>query len=350
MLRMRQVRQKLPVAFALPSVMKPLVKEMLANKCLSMPILSYPATQLRGCSVLELVTSSDKQAEGIKAVLDRCTMSVALNIMDLSIEAEAFGAQIKLEKSEIPTVTHGILNNLSQAASVSVPEIGKGRGQVYIDALIKAKRLTDKPIFCGVIGPYSLAGRLYDMTELMIACYDQPENVEILLEKCASFIAAYIAALKKAGASGVIMAEPAAGLLSPALCQQFSSKYVKTIIKDTQDKNFVFVYHNCGNVIPLLGGILELGADIYHFGNAVDMAQVLERAPSDKVIAGNLNPIDFCMENKQTVYQNTLKLLEQCAHYNNYLISSGCDIPPNSNWDAIDGYFQAIQDFYQDKK
>ena len=63
-----------------------------------------------------------------------------------------------------------------------MPEIGAGRTQIYLDGVKKAKALiTDIPVFCGVIGPYSLAGRLYDMTELMMSCYDQPETMHALV-------------------------------------------------------------------------------------------------------------------------------------------------------------------------
>ena len=46
-----------------------------------------------------------------------------------------------------------------------------------------------------------------------------------------NFIIEYIKAYKAVGAHGVIMAEPLAGILSPQLCQEFSTKYVKEIVK-----------------------------------------------------------------------------------------------------------------------
>ena len=75
--------------------------------------------------------------------------------------------------------------------------------------------ITDRPVLAGIIGPYSLAGRLLDMTEIMILCYEEPEMVESVLEKATEFLIEYAKAFKEAGANGVCMAEPAAGLLSP---------------------------------------------------------------------------------------------------------------------------------------
>ena len=230
--------------------MKTIVKEMLNDKSRTVPVLSFPSTQLLGITVRELINSAEIQAKGMKAIADRCNIGASLNMMDLSVEAEAFGAQIHFSDDEIPTVTKGIIDDISESEKIAVPKIGTARTRIYIDGVKKAKEIiTDIPVFCGVIGPYSLAGRLFDMTELMYACYDEPDSVKLLLSKCSDFIAEYIKAFKAVGADGVIMAEPAAGLLSPDLCEEFSTPFVKEIMSKIADDDFVFCYHNCGGAV-----------------------------------------------------------------------------------------------------
>ena len=46
----------------------------------------------------------------------------------------------------------------------------------------------------------------------------------------------------------LIIAEPAAGLLSPEQCAEFSSPYVKKVVDAVQDDNFMVILHNCGNM------------------------------------------------------------------------------------------------------
>ena len=90
---------------------------------------------------------------------------------------------------------------------------------------------------------------------------------------------------KEAGADGVVMAEPLAGLLSPDLAAQFSGPYVKAIVEAVQDEGFGVVYHNCGpGVIKQIDSIVSNGAMGYHFGNAIDMADVLPLMPSDRLV------------------------------------------------------------------
>ena len=54
----------------------------------SMPILSFPSAQLLGCSVKELLLSSENQANGMKLIADKTPSLASVSFMDLSVEAE----------------------------------------------------------------------------------------------------------------------------------------------------------------------------------------------------------------------------------------------------------------------
>lgn len=74
----------------------------------------------------------------MKAIANRVDALACVSYMDLSVEAEAFGAKIQVFDAEVP------------------------------------KDLTEKPVFAGMIGPYSLAGRLVDVSQAMIYCMRHP--------------------------------------------------------------------------------------------------------------------------------------------------------------------------------
>ncbi|MBE5759495.1 MAG: methyltransferase [Clostridiales bacterium] len=328
--------------------MKAKTQLLLNNKEKTVPILSFPSTQLLGISVNELISSAEMQAKGMKAIADRCDIGASLNMMDLSVEAEAFGAKIRFYDEEIPTVEKGIIDDIEDAANIVVPEVGTGRTALYIEGVRKAKEIvTDLPVFCGVIGPYSLAGRLFDMTELMMSCYDSPDEVKTLLEKATAFITEYLKAFKEAGADGVILAEPAAGLLSPDLAEEFSMPYVKAIFDAVQSEDFIVCYHNCGNAaIDMVDEMVSLGADIYHLGNAIDLGKAIEGFPKDMVVMGNVDPVLFRTGTPEDIRKATLAVFEGCASYENFMISSGCDIPAAAKWENIDAYFETVKEYY----
>jgi len=313
-----------------------------------MPVLSFPGTQLTGVTVRELVNSGVKQAQCMKAVADRWDTLASVSLMDLSVEAEAFGSPVRFSDDEVPTVTSAIIKDAEDLAGLKVPDVGAARTNHYIETIRESKKLIkDRPIFAGVIGPFSLSGRFMDMTEIMAMCYEEPELVHGVLTKAAQFLTAYSTALRDAGADGIIMAEPSAGLLSPALIAEFSTPYVSRIIKAVETENCLFIYHNCGNTIPLVNSILDTGAKAFHFGNAIDLSVMLPLIPGDKIVFGNVDPAgQFRNGTPESVRNAALTVLEKCAKYDNFILSSGCDVPPVSPLANIDAFFNAAKEFY----
>ncbi|MBE7044671.1 MAG: methyltransferase [Ruminococcaceae bacterium] len=317
----------------------------------SMPILSFPCVSLMNVTVKELVQDSDLQASGMQAIAQRVDSLAAVSMMDLSVEAEAFGMEITMTDSEVPVVNDAIVTSMEDAEKLQIPTVGTKRTGIYIEAIRKACTLiSDRPVFAGVIGPFSLAGRLMDVTEALVNCYIEPDMVKLTMEKTTAFLIAYINAYKEAGANGVVIAEPLTGLLSPDLAQEFSEPYVRQIVDAVQTDDFIVIYHNCGNnVIEMIDSILNTGAAAYHFGNAISMEDMMTHIPPDTVAMGNIDPsAQFLNGTPESIREETLALMNRlCPRYPNFVISSGCDIPPMSKWENIHAYFNAIQEYYQ---
>ena len=328
--------------------MKRKVENILRHKEKTIPVLSFPSTQLLNISIQELISSPNMQAKGMEAIARRCPIGASLNMMDLSVEAEAFGATIRVSDDEIPTVEKGVIDDIGAVDEIHVPSVGAGRTGLYIEGVRKAKeQITDIPVFCGVIGPYSLAGRLFDMTELMMECYDSPDEVHALLSKATAFIKEYIKAFKAVGADGVVMAEPAAGLLSPVLADEFSMPYVQEIFDAVNDDDFVICYHNCGNAASdMMREISHLHADIFHFGNAVDLQKAMDMMSEDQLVMGNVDPVLLRSGTPDTVRAAVTDVYHHFAHYPNFMISTGCDVPAAAKWENIDAYFETVKELY----
>ena len=331
--------------------MKQWLSDMIAtDKKSALPILSFPSVSLLGITVRELISDSDRQAQGMKLVAERVNSAAAVSLMDLSVEAECFGATIRVSDEEVPTVIGRLVNDEDEANALEVPAVGAARSGLYVDSIRKAVELiTDRPVLAGIIGPFSLAARLLDVTEIMMDCYDEPDMVHTVLEKATAFLIEYAKAYKAAGANGIMMAEPVAGLLSPALEEEFSSPYVKQIVEAVQDDSFIVIYHNCGdNVLRMTESILSTGADAYHFGNSIDMTDMMAKMPADVPVMGNVDPAGVLRQgNPDTVREATLAVMEKCCTYPNFVISSGCDIPPATPWENIEAFFEVVEKYYK---
>ncbi|MDE6973169.1 MAG: uroporphyrinogen decarboxylase family protein [Lachnospiraceae bacterium] len=314
----------------------------------AMPILSFPGIHLTGLTVEEMVRDGHLQAVCMEAVAKRFDTGAAFSLMDLSVEAEAFGSPIHYSGDEVPTVTAAIIHDEEEAEALRVPEVGEGRTGECVKGIREICGLiTDRPVLAGIIGPYSLAGRLLDMTEIMVLCYEEPELVETVLKKTTEFLIKYARAFKEAGADGIAIAEPAAGLLSPGLIAEFSTPYVKQIRDAVEDDSFMILYHNCGNAVPLLDNIKEIGAAGYSFGNAIDIEEALKVMPGDSIVIGNIDPAGIIRNGTpEQIREETLALMERCCKYPNFVVASGCDIPPNTSLENIEAFFGAVDEFY----
>lgn len=315
----------------------------------AMPVLTFPAIQLLNTSVEKLISDSNLQSEALKLINQRCHPLAIMGFMDLSVEAEAFGANIRFSEDEVPIVVGSIVKSEEDVINLKVPKVGTKRTQIYLDAMKKAKQeIKDCPVFAGCIGPFSLAGRLLGVSEAMISCYDEPEMVHLVLKKATEFLINYLQAYKDLGIDGVFMAEPLAGILSPNLCDEFSSRYVKEIVSALDDDSFLVAYHNCGNnTLKMVDTILSTGCRLYHFGNAISIEQMLKLMPKDVMVMGNIDPVSLKDASKEDVIAATNALLEAIGDVDNFVISSGCDIPPFAKWENIDAFMKTAQEYYQ---
>lgn len=315
----------------------------------AMPVLTFPVIQLLNTSVEKLISDSNLQSEALKLINQRCHPLAIMGFMDLSVEAEAFGANIRFSEDEVPTVVGSIIKSEEDAINLKVPKVGAKRTRIYFDAMKKAKQeIKDCPVFAGCIGPFSLAGRLLGVSEAMISCYDEPEMVHLVLKKATEFLINYLQAYKDLGIDGVFMAEPLAGILSPNLCDEFSSRYVKEIVSALDDDSFLVAYHNCGNnTLKMVDTILSTGCRLYHFGNAISIEQMLKLMPKDVMVMGNIDPVSLKDASKEDVIAATNALLEAIGDVDNFVISSGCDIPPLARWENIDAFMKTAQEYYQ---
>ncbi len=312
-----------------------------------MPVMTYPGLNYTGKKIIDLVTNGEEHYKCIKALAENYPTIGSVIVMDLSVEAEAFGSKVSFQDNDVPTIIDRLLPQLTDVDTLNVPEVGTARTKEYIKATsLAAKNITDRPVFAGMIGPYSLSGRLADITEMMTYIMMDPENSHKLLSKATDFLKEYALRFKQAGAGGIVIAEPASGLLPAFLCDEFSSNYIKEIVDHVQDENFLVILHNCGNTTELVDSMVSTGALALHFGNAVNMKDIMPQVPENIIAMGNIDPAEIIKSGTpEQVKDITLQLLEDMKQYPHFVLSTGCDVPPETPTRNIDAFFEALSVF-----
>jgi len=310
--------------------------------------MTSPGIPLIGATPPDVFRSGKLQAEVVVALAAKTPQAAAvLTMMDLSVEAEAFGAPIKYSDEENPTVVGVVVDDAAGIEKMQIPKVGDARtAECPLAAKLCAEKIADRPTLGGLIGPFSLAGRLADMSKMMLWTTMEPATVHALLEKTTTFLIDYAKAFKASGCNGLIMAEPAAGLISPKMSREFSANYIKRVIDAVQDESFVFVLHNCGKTEKMIDAMLSTGASAIHVGNVVDICNILPQVPKHIPVMGNLDPAGlFRLGTPETMYEAATTLLDQTAEFPNFVLSSGCDIPPGTPLENVQAFFKALDDW-----
>jgi uroporphyrinogen decarboxylase len=311
-----------------------------------MPIASFPGAQLTGATVWQMASDSAAQTEAVLALHERFRTRVLLTCMDLSAEAEAFGATLQTSDDEVPTVRGRQVSSEEDAARLPVPDVGTARTAVQPEVVCRlVAHAPGTPVLAGVTGPFSLAARLLGVSEALLLTHDRPDLVHTVTEKCAAFLTRYVIALRDAGAQGVFMAEPTAGLISPQALAQFSAPYVRAIAGATAAPGFTVLLHNCGAKPAHLPALLTSGVRALHFGAPMDLTAALAAAPPDTLVFGNLDPAGvFLTGTPESVAEHVRQRLAQVGHHPNFVLSSGCDLPCRTPLANLAAFFAATSD------
>lgn len=322
----------------------PFTEFVLSNSArVPMPVAVYPGAALAGVTVREIVSDPAAQVKAIRALQARFGFPIALTAMDLSCEAEAFGSSVRLTDGEVPTVVGRLIDAPEKIETLPHPSPGEARTWVGPHSIRMLREMTNDRVLGSMIGPFSLAGRLYGVSESLELTAEDPDAVLELVERATTFLIEQAKAIKAAGAAGLVMAEPTAGLLSPRALGQYSSPFVKRIVDEVNDRNFQVILHNCAAKLMHLPFVLQSGATALHFGAPMDIRGALQQAPSDVIVCGNLDPAGvFVRSTPDEVEARTQELLLATAPFKNFVPSSGCDVPPDAPLENIEAFAKTI--------
>lgn len=316
----------------------------LARPGAAFPVLTYPGAALIGVDVAGLITRAEVQVEAQLALAGRYPLRALLTCMDLSVEAEAFGAGIQITPDEVPTVIGRRVTGPEDLPGLELPKPGAARTAVHLEATRQLRRHAgDRLVVGGMVGPFSLAARLYGVSEALGLTLTDPGLMHELMARATAFLLNYAAAFREAGADAVFVAEPTAGLLSPRGLAEFSARYVRQMTDALQTGAFSIILHNCAARRAHLAVSLEAGSHALHFGSPMDLAGALDEIPPDRVVMGNLDPAGvFVQGTPETVREKTRQLIALGRAHPNWVLSSGCDLPPTTPLTNVDAFFDVL--------
>ena len=69
--------------------------------------------------------------------------------------------------------------------------------------------------------------------------------------------------------------------------------------------------------------------------------------PEDRLAMGNVDPAGTMRNGTvDSIKKETKEIMDKCCKYPNFVISTGCDVPPMTSWDNIGAFFDTVAEYY----
>ena len=182
---------------------------------------------------------------------------------------------------------------------------------------------------CSVLDPHGIIG----FERGLIALKENPGFMAELTYKLYEVVLPRMRALKAAGADGYIGSETycSCDLISPETYKDIiypAQKYFYTETKNTG--LYPFVYY-CGEVLPILDYICELGADALLVEESkknfrLEISEIYKKIGGRMTLFGNLDSVDILQKGtKEDVRKETVRQISTCGN-GKFIMANGCPI------------------------
>lgn len=178
-------------------------------------------------------------------------------------------------------------------------------------------------------GPFNNASMILDHTQLYMLFLSEPEFFDKLMQFTINRTLNYTKAFIDAGADVMLVGgNVAGGFLGAEVYEQYILPYEKRYIDYIQGQGCPAVYHNCGEIMSLVGSYKKLGARVVEpfspapLGDA-DLKRAIDIVRGDYVVIGGVDQVNVLQKGtREQVRQATLETLEAGKGNGPFIIQS----------------------------
>mgnify|MGYP000607284972 CR=1 FL=1 len=286
------------------------------------PLVGYPVLRELGIPAADAFHDPKVHVRVIRKVVEELQMDLVLPLLDLTVEAEVLGAEVFYPQFDAP--------NIKKCPSLE--EVGKvereGRVPLMEAILKEAKEVADGlPVGFYITGPFTIAGQIIEITNLLKMVIKNPEAVDPILRLTTDTCIEYGRRLEEAGADFIVVAEPSASLISLDMYRKFVKPYLERLGKELRRD---LVLHICGRASHLVREMAIPGIDGVSIDQNVPLSRAFEELPSDMLVFGNYPPTNLMFEDPETIEKKVSAMAEPFRDRRNYVVCTGCDIPSST--------------------
>ncbi|NWG02233.1 MAG: MtaA/CmuA family methyltransferase [Syntrophaceae bacterium] len=279
----------------------------------------------------EIHTDARKMASMAASSFQLFGFPCAVVPFDMGVEAEVLGSKVNYYAHATDILYPTIIEHPAEKVEdldIQVPsDLTKaGRIPVVTGAIrfLKQEVGSQIPIGAWVLGPYTLAGQLVDLSQLAKAAFKKTELVGKVLDKLAEFLIQIIKIYREAGADYITVREMGAGpdILSPRMFESLVRPPLKKIFDGIESPK---ILHICGDTNAIVDQMVLCGADAISVEKKNNVIESRKKLGSDVLIFGELDAYGVLSMGKP---EDVDKAVKEAVDRGVNAIWPGCDMWP----------------------
>jgi len=279
----------------------------------------------------EIHTDARKMANMAASSFQLFGFPCAVVPFDMGVEAEVLGSKVNYYAHAADILYPTIIEHPAEKVedlNIQVPsDLAKaGRIPVVTGALrfLKQEVGNQIPIGAWVLGPYTLAGQLVDLSQLAKAAFKKTEMVRNVLDKLAGVLIQIIKIYREAGADYITVREMGAGpdILSPRMFESLVRPPLKRIFDGIESPK---ILHICGDTNAIVDQMILCGADAISVEKKNNVAETRKKLGPDALIFGELDAYGVLSQGKP---EDVDKAVKEAVDRGVNAIWPGCDMWP----------------------
>lgn len=300
----------------------------------------------------EVHQDTKKMAFAAKATPELFGFDCAIVPFDFNIAAEALGSKIEYYKTEdilYPSIPEKHIKSVEDIKMPSDLE-NAGRFPVVMEAIRILKREIGDKVAIGswVLGPFTLAGQVTDLNQLLKDTFKKPDEVIRFLTPLRDLLIAEAKLYQKAGADFITVREMGTpvDLLSPRVWKSMIQPFM---IKMKEEIGSPIVLHICGKTNQIVHFMHECGYDAVSVEHQNDVAMSRQKiGPAPKnLLFGNLETFKVMV---QGTPEDVAKLVITAIDGGVDAIWPGCDIWPGTPAENMKAMVETTREYGSKKK
>jgi [methyl-Co(III) methanol-specific corrinoid protein]:coenzyme M methyltransferase len=279
----------------------------------------------------EIHTDGRKMASMAASSFQLFGFPCAVVPFDMGVEAEVLGSKVNYYAHAADILYPTIIEHPAEKIedlNIQVPsDLAKaGRIPVVTEALRLLKQEVGSQVVIGawVLGPYTLAGQLVDLSQLAKAAFKKTDMVRGVLEKLAGVIIQIMKIYRAAGADYVTVREMGAGpdILSPRMFETLVRPPLKKIFDGIESPK---ILHICGDTNAIVDQMALCGADAISVEKKNNVAETRKKLGPNALIFGELDAYGVLSMGKP---DDVEKAVKEAVERGVNAIWPGCDMWP----------------------